>query len=454
MNELFGLSFSVRVGVVCILGCALGAVVNWAVYALAWNRRAISPWSAPPDGVPQRAWHDRIPVLGWWSLRRESDHHGRGFWVRPLAIELALGVGLGVLYWWEVLCHGLYVGALSPILGNPRAAAAIALPAATLHAQFFAHAVLLTFMAAASLIDIDEKLIPDGVTVVGTLAGLILAVCTPTMLLPQARALPPPAADVLTTPLDAPAGGPLVVRGDRVVVQSVTLAAPTRWPASLRGAPHWRSLAIGIGCYWLWCFALIERTWRGRRGLWFGIRLIALRLVRDIRRPPMLLMLPVGSLAIASVWWLGGDRWAGMLSSLVGLVGAGAVVWGVRIVGSAALKREAMGFGDVTLMMMIGTFLGWQACLVLFFLAPFAGLVIGITQWVVHSDDVIPYGPFLCIAAGVVLVAWASIWNRVQSAFAFGWLVPIAFVVCLVLMGVMLAVWQMIKEAIFGARTD
>ena len=57
-----------------------------------------------------------------------------------------------------------------------------------------------------------------------------------------------------------------------------------------------------------------------------------------------------------------------LLTALIGLVGSGGIVWAVRLIGTAALRREAMGFGDVTLMMMVGTFLGWQACLIAFFL--------------------------------------------------------------------------------------
>jgi prepilin signal peptidase PulO-like enzyme (type II secretory pathway) len=114
------------------------------------------------------------------------------------------------------------------------------------------------------------------------------------------------------------------------------------------------------------------------------------------------------------------------------------------------LRREAMGFGDVTLMMMIGTFLGWQACLITFFLAPFAGLLVGIAQFALRRDDVIPYGPFLCLGAAAVVVAWAPIWMWALPLFAAGPLVPAVLVVCLVLLGLMLAIWRIIKTALFG----
>ena len=35
---------------------------------------------------------------------------------------------------------------------------------------------------------------------------------------------------------------------------------------------------------------------------------------------------------------------------------------------------------------------------IIFFLAPLAGLVVGLVQWFVDRDNVIPYGPFLCLA--------------------------------------------------------
>ena len=70
-----------------------------------------------------------------------------------------------------------------------------------------------------------------------------------------------------------------------------------------------------------------------------------------------------------------------------------------------------MGFGDVTLMAMIGAFLGWQAGLLVFFLAPFAGIVLGLLVVVLRRDSEIPYGPFLCLGAVAVLVFWASFWR-------------------------------------------
>jgi hypothetical protein len=49
-----------------------------------------------------------------------------------------------------------------------------------------------------------------------------------------------------------------------------------------------------------------------------------------------------------------------------------------------------------------------------------------------------------------VVVAWAPIWMWALPLFAAGPLVPAVLVVCLVLLGLMLAIWRIIKTALFG----
>ena len=123
-------------------------------------------------------------------------------------------------------------------------------------------------------------------------------------------------------------------------------------------------------------------------------------------------MAVIGSLAHrAGVVSAAGSAGKALLSALVGMAASGGLVWAVRVIGTAVLHREAMGFGDVTLMAMIGAFLGWQPCLIIFFLAPFAGLVIGVLRLILFRDREIPYGPFLCLATLVVIVGWAAVWN-------------------------------------------
>ena len=59
---------------------------------------------------------------------------------------------------------------------------------------------------------------------------------------------------------------------------------------------------------------------------------------------------------------------------MLGLFVGGGFTYAIRQVFTFVFRREAMGFGDVTLMGMIGAFLGWQAAVLTFFLGPFLGL--------------------------------------------------------------------------------
>lgn len=449
MFFLAALPLSARLLAVCLAGMALGSLVNWAIYRLAWNWREITPWGPTPEGVSSRSWADRIPVIGWLRLRREHTVHGRGFWLRPMAIELAMGVGLAALYWWEVVRQGLIFHKVQElfavVFGGP--IPPLQLPLISnewMHAVFFAHVVLISLMTAASFIDIDEKIIPDEVTVPGTLLGLVLMTLMPQALLSHVDVRP--AAPIVGELVNLPPA----LAGANLYVEPVTLAAPNEWPANLSG---WRGLLLGQACWWLWCFALTPRAWRGRRGVVRAICVIMRRVVRELTRVPLGPIAWFGSATILAVWWFGQGAWVGLLTSLLGMAVSGGIVWVVRLVGTGALGREAMGFGDVTLMMMIGVFVGWQAGVLIFFVAPFAALMVGILQLVLRRDDVIPYGPFLCLGALVVVVDWTVFWSpTLQNLFGVGWLMPVVMLASFALLGVMLFVWQRIKLALFGRR--
>lgn len=102
-----------------------------------------------------------------------------------------------------------------------------------------------------------------------------------------------------------------------------------------------------------------------------------------------------------------------LLSSAMGAAVATAVFWALRFVGSVIFKKEALGEGDIYLMAMIGALLGWKGVVIIFFLAPIPGSIIGIIMWKLTKNKEIPYGPFL------ILATFALIYF---PAFFYGWL--------------------------------
>ena len=172
---------SVILALLFALGIAVGTQLNRGIYRLAWSPRWISPWSPAHEEAPARRAFDRIPLLGWIGLARESAIHGRGFWVRPMLIELGTGACFAGLYWHEVLQQGAV----------PPGAIALATPF-TLHIQYFAHITLFSLMLVATFIDFDEQTIPDAITLPGTVIGLLFLLAFPTarLLVPTAPPLP------------------------------------------------------------------------------------------------------------------------------------------------------------------------------------------------------------------------------------------------------------------------
>jgi leader peptidase (prepilin peptidase)/N-methyltransferase len=144
----------------------------------------------------------------------------------------------------------------------------------------------------------------------------------------------------------------------------------------------------------------------------------------------------------------------GLAASLAGLVVGGGIVWAVRLVGSGIMRREAMGFGDVVLMAMIGSFLGWQPVVVVFFLAPFCALIAIAFRYFVQRQREIPYGPYLSLAAVLLLFGWQYIWPRVERIFEMGSLLIPLSTMGIIAMAASLYLVQVVKRMLGIAVDD
>jgi leader peptidase (prepilin peptidase)/N-methyltransferase len=99
---------------------------------------------------------------------------------------------------------------------------------------------------------------------------------------------------------------------------------------------------------------------------------------------------------------------------LIGLAAGFGSLWIVRELGTAALKQEAMGFGDVKLMGALGALFGWQAVIYIVFISAFIGSIAGITLIALHRKGIqsqIPYGPYISLAAFSWLLGGFNLWE-------------------------------------------
>jgi leader peptidase (prepilin peptidase) / N-methyltransferase len=108
----------------------------------------------------------------------------------------------------------------------------------------------------------------------------------------------------------------------------------------------------------------------------------------------------------------------GFAWSLAGLTTGAGLTWLARLVSSRVLGQEAMGSGDITLMAMIGSYIGWQAVTLVFLIAPLTGITFGVLIRMISGKTYLPYGPWLSIAAGIVLFTWSRLWVQTRMIFS------------------------------------
>ncbi len=460
MTAFLAIPLEFRLLLMFLLGTAIGSFLNLLIYRLRFEIRPISPWNdlweatfgrfvvppsggppagdehsaksshsgkstsltdksekkkpRPQGGPPKPHWYDRIPLFGWLFWSREIAYFGNRFWLRPFLLELFAGAFFAWLYDWETTQQALWLPGRITVFG---------LGQEVLHWQFASHVVLCSLMIVASFIDWDEFHIPDVITVTGAVVGLALAAWVPFSHLPDGAILLPPS--------------PIYLEAN----------SPNLWPAFLAPGSG-PALAIALGCFLFWCFALTPRVWRTRRGWGMARRIFVAHMVRERITYVSLILAVLGSGGVFAGWmWLPALHWQSLVSSLIGLAFGVVIIWAVRLIGAVMLRREAMGFGDVTLVAMMGAFLGWQPCLILFFVGPWFGLLAAVLMLVSKKawDHPIPYGPFLCLGALTTLICWSTIWGSLNAVFGVPGLVPIVLAICGPLMVLLLAISQLGK---------
>src|SRR5207249_7450177 len=101
----------------------------------------------------------------------------------------------------------------------------------------------------------------------------------------------------------------------------------------------------------------------------------------------------------------------GFLQALLGAAVGFVLLWLVGMAGTWVFKEEAMGGGDVKMMAMVGSFVGWRGVL----LTVFAGAALGSLIFVplsIREKRLVPLGGFLAVGAagayvsGDGIIAW------------------------------------------------
>lgn len=285
---------------VFIFGAMIGSFLNVVIYRVPKGESVVSPPSHCACGQPIR-WYDNLPILSWFILRGRARCCGAPYSFRYPAIE-ALTATLFLLCW----------------LSHPPLVAV-------------AGCVLLGLLIPATFIDLDHMIIPDGISIGGTVVGVMISFLIPS--------------------LHGFGGAPIFIFD------------------GMRAATH---SVLGV------------------------------------------------------------------------FVGSGLILW-IALIAEALLKKEAMGFGDVKFMGLIGAFLGWKGAI----FAMFGGAIVGTVWFMValliqsltqkrqtaalraetpEGEETavgfgahVPFGPMLAIAAALFLLGGDKLFNAYLDQFLVIW---------------------------------
>lgn len=84
-------------------------------------------------------------------------------------------------------------------------------------------------------------------------------------------------------------------------------------------------------------------------------------------------------------------------------------MYGIKIIGDKMFKKESMGGGDIKLMFLFGIVIGFPLSICDIFLATFIAFPVAIYLLFSRKDSLIPFGPFLAMAAILIHISKVDI---------------------------------------------
>lgn len=393
---------------ICIFafGCCIGSFLNVVVWRLPRNKSLLNPPSTCPACGKLILYYDNIPLFSWLILRARCRFCKAPISPRYFIIELLTALiftGCFHLYFRTDLRAGMP----SFLQGG--------------WLIYLTSIVLLSGFIAASAIDLELWVIPVSICWLVTGVGLLASALGSYVIDPvviRGHFLLPSTSDVFLSEVTVASLATGAAVGTVISVVLLATGVIKRSYESTCGEPARPELVEGVESDQP---AEPSQTDEESTEPQFNH---CLEMGREI-----IFLLPIVICCAAAYWILGKTEpihnwWlnfsqipaiAGFLGGLWGyFVGCG-IVWAVRILGTIAFRKEAMGLGDVHLMGAAGAVIGPVPVVVAFFIAPFFGLAWAAVQMFFKKTRQIPYGPFLSFAVVVVMILHDRIYHVVAK---------------------------------------
>ncbi len=329
LAEVAGLVPDAFILVVAVLvGLMVGSFLNVVIYRMPRNCLSIvRPRSHCPSCQTPIAWYDNLPLFSWALLNGKCRHCKGAISMRYPLVEATTGLLFFLIVWLNVV---------RPELVHE--------PYAWLTA--LAQLVFVCLLVVGGLIDLDLTVIPDRITLGGTVVILAFAAANPWH------------------------GGVYVPQEDRIEVQSMVVG-PDQPPLELRVPVEYQGK-----------FARVAE-----------------------QAPGTALHEHVESEHLRSfLGALFGALIAGGAMLVLRTLATGVLLKKALRYGQGA----AMGLGDVKLMMLFGAMLGWPGALLSIFGGAALGILVTVPMMMKKGQHLFPFGPFLAASAIVLLLTYGA----------------------------------------------